>query len=347
MRILVTGATGFVGKRLGLELVRHGHQVVALVRGPARLPYPVEFHHWDEKEPLRDIDMVVHLAGESIADGRWTKKRKEKILKSRTETAERLLQRLRLCEGRKPQLFLSASAVGFYGDRGAECLTEESLPGQGFLAETCIAWEAATEKARDFIPRVVSLRFGMVLERHGGALATILPVFKRGLGGKLGSGRQWMSWIHLEDLVQLILYTVRTPEVNGVYNAVAPEPVTNEVFTKTLGQALGVHTPFAVPALALKAALGEMSELLLASQQVSPAKILKLGFRFRYDRLVTALGAITKSVEKGRGALCQEHFFEHWLPQPPGEVFPVLAEPKIGKPFCPITCAQSLRAEAR
>jgi uncharacterized protein len=287
MRVLLTGATGFVGNGLGPELVRQGHQVVALVRSESQLPYPAELQLWHSPK-LRDIDWVIHLAGENIAAGRWTAARKERILSSRTESTRRLLEIMKTVEGRKPQGLAAASAVGFYGNRGDEELTERSAPGEGFLAETCIAWEGAVAEARGLVPRVAILRIGMVLGRQGGAMEKILPLFKLGLGGRLGSGQQWMSWIHLEDLARIFLFALEN-KLDSTINAVAPYPERNRDFTAALARALKVKAILPAPSLALKLVLGEMSQLLLDSQRVRGDIP---GFSFRHERMDSALAAL-------------------------------------------------------
>lgn len=333
MRILVTGATGFIGKRMGVELVKSGHEVVALVRNVPKarmeLPFPAELHLWDEAGVgIRDIDAVIHLAGESIAAKRWNKKQKAKIIRSRTETTQKLLSILHRAEGRKPSVFLSASAIGFYGSRDEELLQEDKPAGKGFLAETCIAWENETNKARSFISRVVSLRIGIVLDRHGGALAEMLPIFKRCVAGRLGSGKQWMSWIHVEDLVRMFLFCLENEKVDGVVNAVAPNPVTNKEFTQILASALRVPAFFAAPGIALRLFLGEMSALLLGSTRVSAEKILKAGFEFKYSFLVAAFEKIFTGVEKKHGLLCHEFLAEQWFKQPIENIFPFFSDAK-------------------
>ena len=296
MRILLSGATGFIGKKLGIALTAKGHEIIALVRDKNKvLPFSCEKISWDEAEAqLKDIDAIVHLAGESIADKRWSAKRKKIILESRIETTKKMHDFLRTASGRKAQVFSSASAIGYYGDRGDEILTENAPAGSGFLAEVCKAWEK--EIFSDNKMRMVALRFGMVLGNEGGAFAKILPIFKRGFGSKLGSGRQWMSWIHVDDLVNLILFSLENTEIHGVINAVSPEPITNTIFTKKLCIALGVKEFFPVPSFILKIILGEMSTLVLASQRVIPEKILKLQFSFRFPTINLALNDLTKKI---------------------------------------------------
>ncbi len=291
MRILLTGATGFIGQRLGKELVRAGHEVVALVRATTSLPFPAEQRLWKNPGTLENIDSIIHLAGESIGKKRWSEEQKSKILLSRTESTKDLWKLVAEAKGRKPKVLVASSAIGFYGDREDEALNENSKPGAGFLANTCSAWEKESLRFREILPRVVILRTGVVLGKDGGALTEMLPIFRKGLGGKLGSGNQWMSWIHIEDIVALYQFALEQASMDGIYNAVAPNPVTNREFTKSLGEVLKVPTFFAVPAFALKLAVGEMSELLLGSQRVTE-KLRALGFVFRYGKLKEALKSL-------------------------------------------------------
>lgn len=293
MRILVSGSSGLVGKALCTALTRAGHTVVRLVRSDTALSDQAVY--WDpgrgvlSGDQLAGIDGAIHLAGESIANGRWTPEHKARIRDSRVQGTQLLCERLATC-GAPPAFLISASAIGFYGSRGDEILTEDSAPGQGFLAEVCQQWEAKTQRAAAAGVRVVNLRLGMVLSAEGGALAKMLPVFRLGLGGPLGSGKMWMSWIHLDDLVRAILYCVNTPTVAGPVNALAPNPITNRDFTRTLGALLKRPTFFAVPTPALRLALGEMAdELLLSSARGIPRKLDESGFDFQFGDLESAL----------------------------------------------------------
>jgi uncharacterized protein (TIGR01777 family) len=237
---------------------------------------------------LEGVDAVVHLAGENIAQ-RWTSSQKAKIRDSRIKGTQLLCETLARLSS-PPKVLVSASAIGYYGDRGEQILTEDSPLGRGFLAEVCRGWEAATEPARQRGLRVVPLRFGVVLSPAGGALAKMLPPFRLGLGGMVGSGRQYMSWIALDDVVGAIQHAIVTDTLQGPTNAVAPQAVTNQEFTKTLGKALGRPTVFPLPAFAARLMFGEMAdELLLASTRVQPAKLLGSGYRFRYPELEDAL----------------------------------------------------------
>ena len=311
MRILLTGASGFVGTQLGKALVREGHDLIVLTRDPAKadLPFPAKVLSWKEDLP-KDVEAVVHLAGESIAGKRWSAKRKKEIVESRTGSTEDLLKKLK--DSSRLKVVVAASAIGFYGNRGDEVLTEQSHHGKGFLADTCVAWEEATAKFQPLCERFVQLRIGIVLERSGGALAEMLPIFKRGVGGVLGAGSQWMSWIHLDDLIGLIVFSLKENQVKGPWNAVAPNPVTNRQFTKTLAQTLRCKSFLPAPAFGLKMVLGEMSSLLLDSQRVKE-KFSSAGYAFRFPTLESALMAICQNVERKRGLLTQEHRAETWI----------------------------------
>jgi hypothetical protein len=238
---------------------------------------------------LEGLDAVVHLAGENIATGRWTAEKKAKIRDSRVRSTRLLCDTLAGLK-QPPKVLACASATGYYGDRGDELLTEESASGTGFLAGVCREWEAAATPAAQKGIRVVHLRFGMVLSGAGGALAKLLPPFRMGLGGALGTGRQYISWIALDDLLGVIAHALTTEALQGPVNAVAPNPVTNKEFTRTLGRTLGRFTLFSMPAAAARLAFGEMAdEVLLASQRVQPARLLATEYRFRYPELEGAL----------------------------------------------------------
>ena len=257
MNILITGASGLVGSAVIPVLITAGHQVIRLVRSQPKL---VDELQWDPLTGIRDLarleglDAVIHLAGENIAAGRWTEEQKRRIRDSRvtgTQTLCTALMQLAL----PPKVLISASAMGYYGDRGEELLHEESLPGRGFLPEVCMAWEKATKSAEKIGIRVVLLRIGVVLSSTGGALAKMLLPFKLGLGGVVGSGQQYMSWIALEDVIGAISHALTTEALWGPVNCVAPNPVTNREFTKTLGHVLNRPTLLPVPAFALRLVL--------------------------------------------------------------------------------------------
>ncbi|MBZ5516532.1 MAG: TIGR01777 family oxidoreductase [Acidobacteriia bacterium] len=293
MNVLISGSRGLIGSALVPYLTARGRTVTRLVRGPAQ-PGGTEIPWGPTQGKLDPLmleghDAVVHLAGENLAAGRWTPKRKAEILASRVK-GTRLLAKTLAGLAQPPQVMVCASAIGYYGDRGEEVLTEESPVGKGFLAEVCTAWEAASEPAAEKGIRVVRLRFGVVLSPAGGALAKMLVPFKLGLGGRIGDGRQYMSWIALEDVLGTVLLALTDKSLAGAVNAVAPPAVTNLDFTKTLGRVLTRPTVFPVPAFALRLAFGEMAEeTLLASNRVRPAKLLARGFEFRFPELEAAL----------------------------------------------------------
>jgi uncharacterized protein (TIGR01777 family) len=294
MNVLVSGSTGLVGSALVRELSGRGHDVIRLVR-PSPEGEDNGEARWDPESGIVSLgkgggmDAVVHLAGESIAEGAWTPERKATIRDSRVKGTRLLCESLLRLE-RPPETLLCASATGYYGGRGDEVLREESPPGEGFLAGVCREWEEATGEAARRGVRVVNLRIGMVLSAEGGALARMLPAFRAGAGGRIGSGKQYMSWIALSDLVGVILYALVTDSLAGPVNAVAPGSVTNREFTKVLGRVLGRPTVALLPAFAARLLFGEMAdELLLASARVEPAKLVASGYRFRYPELEGAM----------------------------------------------------------
>ena len=293
MRVAVSGSTGLVGAEVMATLSAAGHEVLRLVR---RAPAPGENAvRWDPEKGevdaagLEGLDAVVHLAGENIASGRWTAARKAAIRDSRVN-GTRLLCGALAGLLRPPKTLVCASAIGYYGDRGADLLTEESPHGAGFLPEVCREWEAAMVAAARREIRVVALRIGVVLSPRGGALRRMLPPFRAGLGGVLGNGRQYVSWIALDDLAGVVLHALRSGDLRGPVNAVAPVPVTNRELTEALGRVLSRPTLFPVPAFALRLALGEMGDaLLLASTRVAPRRLEETGYRFRFPELPAAL----------------------------------------------------------
>jgi len=294
MKILVTGSRGLIGSALVPCLTAAGHQVTRLVRGQLS-PAEASEISWNpdrgqlDPAALAGFDAVVHLAGENIAAGRWTAERKARIRDSRL-VGTRLLSQTLAQLSRRPKVLVSASAVGFYGDRGEQPVDEASPPGAGFLAQVCRDWEAATGPAAAAGVRVVSVRIGLVLAARGGALAKMLPVFRWGLGGRLGSGRQYMSWITLDDVVAAIAHALATEALRGPVNLVAPQPVTNRQFTKALGRVLGRPALLPVPAFVLRAIWGQMAkELFLSSARVTPRRLLDSGYRFRDPELSAAL----------------------------------------------------------
>ena len=293
MRILVSGSSGLVGSALVPSLGTGGHQVVRLVR--TRPTAGTAAILWDpargalDSAALEGFDAMVHLAGEGLVQGRWNPARKARIRDSRVG-GTRLLAETIARLARPPQVFISASAVGYYGDRGDEVLREDAPPGRDYLAEVCRAWEDAAEPAARKGARVVQHRFGVILSPKGGALRKMLPPFKLGVGGRLGDGRQYMSWITLDDVLGAIEHALLTATLKGPVNTVAPHPRTNAEFTDTLGRVLGRPTLFPMPAFAARLAFGEVADaLLLASQRVEPARLLASGYRFRHPDLEPAL----------------------------------------------------------
>jgi uncharacterized protein (TIGR01777 family) len=296
MRALVTGATGFIGGRLLEKLT----QPAVLSRAPElalrRLGNKVGVHGWDPAagpapaQAFAGVDTVFHLAGEPVAEGRWTAAKKQRIRQSRVEGTRNLVAAIESLPER-PKILVSASAVGFYGDRGDEMLEETSAPGQDFLAGVCREWEAEALRAASLGIRVVTARIGLVLGPSGGALARMLTPFKLGLGGRLSSGRQWMPWVHLDDLVGLLLHAAGNAAISGAMNAVGPAPVTNREFTETLATVLNRPAIFPVPAFAIRLMFGEVADVLLGSQRVLPKVAERTGYRFRYPMLPHALRA--------------------------------------------------------
>lgn len=300
MNFLVTGATGFIGRKLVSSLLREGHNVRILSRDSRKAETffgsAVDFAAWDAaKDPfpidaLANIDSFVHLAGEGIADKRWSPRRKREIYESRIRGTRAIVSALNSM-GNPPRSFICASAIGFYGDRKDEVLTEKSERGTGFLSDVCADWELEAGKTQNKV-RAVQLRIGIVLGKEGGALKKLLPLFSLGLGGSIGKGRQWMSWIHVDDLVRLLIEVALNPAYLGPVNAVSPEPVTNSQFTRQLGKALGRPTLLPAPGFALKLFLGEMAAVVLSSQRLHPEVAVANEFRFTYPTLPSALSEI-------------------------------------------------------
>jgi hypothetical protein len=300
MRILITGATGFLGRALVSALAGEGHQEIAWVRSAERarglLGAGVEIvvassGGYALREALERCDAVVNLAGEPILGGRWTQARRRALAGSRVQLTQQLVQAIKEAHPR-PGILVSGSAVGYYGDRGVELLQETSPAGAGFLAQLCQDWEAAGRAAEDAGLRVTILRTGIVLGREGGALARMLPPFRLGVGGPIGSGRQYMPWIHLHDFIHIILSALADGRYWGAVNAVAPEAATNREFARALGHALHRPAALPVPALALRLLFGEAAAVLLGSQRIEPQRLRELGFPFRFPALDKALADI-------------------------------------------------------
>jgi uncharacterized protein len=295
VKIVLAGATGFLGRPLTQALAADGHQLVRLTRNPRggsdarEVAWQPDGTAGPWAAEIDGAEVVVNLAGESIAEGRWTDERKRALRESRLHSTASLVAAIERAS-RRPLLVLSSSAVGYYGPRGDEPIDETTPPGDDFLARLSLAWEHAAQAARGGGTRVVLLRTGIVLEKDGGALAAMLTPFKLGVGGPLGSGRQYWPWIHRDDWVALVRFLIARSDADGPFNATAPEPVTNEVFSKTLADVLGRPCVFRAPAFALRLAMGEMADaLLLKGQRVVPARATDLGFEFRYRRLEPAL----------------------------------------------------------
>ena len=294
MRVLISGASGLIGSAVTRALREHGDQIVALVRRPARQGEV----QWDPAAPLAPAklagcDAIVHLAGKNIA-GYWTERFKQEVRDSRVRGTQTLATAAAESFRRsgQPQAFLSASAIGYYGERGDELLTEESTPGQGFLPDLSRQWEAATQPAREAGLRVVNLRIGVVLARQGGALPPMLLAFRFGLGGRVGSGKQYWSWVSLDDAVGIILFALQNDSLRGPVNVVSPQSARNEEFVRALGKQLSRPTIMPLPAFVVRTLMGEMGETaLLGSTRVEPAKLKAAGYQFRYPHLKDALQA--------------------------------------------------------
>lgn len=294
MKILISGASGMIGRAVSQHFRSQGCEVICLARRFGTGSHSVRWNPAKgelDASVLEGVKVVINLAGENISEGRWTAKRKRELRQSRIDSTRTLVHAI-LHASQKPELFISASATGIYGDRGDEELTEKSTEGSGFLAGLCHDWEQEACQAEKHGVRVVLLRPGIVLSANGGALVKMLPMFRLGLGGRVGSGRQFWSWITLEDLVRVIEFAIQARELSGRVNATSPEPVTNAVFTRELAAQLHRPAWIPVPAFAARFALGEMAdEALLASTRVMPRKLLSAGFKFHHPGLAEGLRA--------------------------------------------------------
>lgn len=297
MKVFLTGGTGFVGKALVERLSASGHEVTVLSRSggdPAQNKAifiqgdPTQEGSW--QDTAAGADVLINLAGASIF-GRWNKKYKKRLIQSRILTTQNIVQAMSLTSPSDKTL-LSASAVGYYGFQGDEELDENDPPGADFLAKLCSEWESEALKAAETGHRVILMRLGIVLEKDGGALGQMLPLFKKGLGGRLGSGRQWLSWIHRRDLVRAAEFLINHPDARGPFNLTAPHPVTNRELTKTLGRTLHRPTILPAPGPAIKLVMGEMASVLLQGQNVRPKRLLEMGFDFEFPALEDALRGI-------------------------------------------------------
>lgn len=295
MRVLITGATGFIGQPLCRRLADKGHELLAVSRSPekarAKLPDGTEIRA--EVSDFVDTapEAVINLAGEPIAEGRWTDEKKRRIVESRVETTRAIVE---LCAGAEsaPKVLVSASAMGYYGDQGDREVTEDTAPNHEFVHEICDRWETEARKAESHDVRVAIARIGLVLDTGGGMLAKTLTPFKMGVGGRLGDGKQYMPWIHREDMVRILVFLLERDDLSGPFNASAPNPVTNAEFTQALANQLNRPAVLPAPAIALKIAFGEMSRLLLTGAKMLPERLEDAGFEFRYSRLEDALSEI-------------------------------------------------------
>ncbi len=299
MRVLITGGTGFVGQRLALRLAEAGHRLLVVSRDPetARrcLPEGAEVRRSVLDFVDTPPDALVNLAGESIAARRWSDEQKKRLIDSRANITRDLVilcEQLHQAGGQAPRVMVSGSAMGYYGDQGDREVTEETPPHDEFAHRLCKRWEDTAREAADFGTRVALLRTGLVLDAGGGSLKKMLPPFRLGLGGRFGSGRQYMPWIHREDLVRAILFLLERDDLEGPFNGSAPHPVTNAEFTRILAKQLKRPAPFPVPAIVLETAFGEMSRLLLTGADMRPRRLLEAGFEFRFETLEAALADI-------------------------------------------------------
>jgi len=290
MRVLLTGASGFIGSHLSKRLRSAGHEVLPV--GRRQVPGGYDWSDVNLAQGVQQADAVIHLAGENLFDKRWTRRQKEILRSSRTGPTTKLA---RLIAARKPSCFISASAVGYYGDSLEARFTESAPRGGGFLADLCGEWEAATSPAADAGVRTAITRTGVVLGHGGGALAKMLLPFKLGIGGPIGNGKQWLSWIHIDDLTSLFQFLLEKPDASGPFNATAPQPVTMKTFAASLGRALHRPAIFPVPGPMLKLALGEVADVLLTGQYVEPRRACESGFQFRFAGIDAALRDVVAS----------------------------------------------------
>jgi uncharacterized protein len=303
IKIAVTGATGLIGQRLCKELIGKGHELTIFTGNIRKAGLLIkgakEYIYWDYHKPeewgkyIENKDAVIHLAGAGIADKRWTEDYKKTILESREISTKNLVKAIESA-GQKPGLFISSSAVGFYGNTGDEILTENSVNGSDFLSEVCRHWENPTKEVERLGIRKVSVRTGIALTNEGGALKKMLLPFKLFVGGHLGSGKQWFPWIHIEDLIRIYIYVLENNSINGAVNAASPCPLTAKEFAKNIGKAMHRPSFFPVPLLMLKLAIGEAAESVVASQRVMPKRLLDNNFKFKFEKIEDALKDLLK-----------------------------------------------------
>lgn len=293
-RLLITGGSGFIGSSLVPALIAQGYEVMVLTRYPEKTAE--HFHHsvfttqqLENLDVSENFDVVINLAGQGITDKRWTKKTKAQLIDSRIITTQNLIHYLQAA-GIKPEVLISGSAVGYYGNQGDNIVDEKFTGDDSFSSTLCSGWEHEAQRAESLGIRTCYLRTGIVLGKNGGALAKMLPAFRLGLGGTMGSGRQWMSWVHIDDLIGIILHLIKNKDLSAAVNGTAPNPVTNKIFTSTLARVLNRPALLPLPAFVLKLMLGEMAEeLLLSGQRVIPDKIMRAGYAFKYASLENAL----------------------------------------------------------
>lgn len=293
MNVLITGGGGFIGKSLTKELRNSGHNVIITTRRKTDSKDKLTWNPPDliPTDSLTNIDAVINLAGESIASGRWTTARKERLISSRIDTTRALVESIKNADP-GPKVFISASAIGYYGPHRDEFITEDSPPASDFLADLCVKWEAEALKAKELGLRVVLIRTGGVLESDGGALPPMTIPFKFFLGGPVGNGKQWFSWIHMDDETGIIRYALENEAVSGPVNATAPNPVTNKELSSAIGRVLSRPSWLTVPGFIVKLTLGELGDMLLTGQRVLPEKMLKAGYKFKYTDIDLALRTI-------------------------------------------------------
>lgn len=332
MKILLLGATGFIGRELGIKLVASGHQVQVVTRRPKEvsglLPFPCQVRAFSggmtlAKELIAESDAVVNLLGEGIADKPWTKRRRAAIVGSRTESVAALTEAVK-SSPKCPKVIVQASAIGYYGSRGDEELDEASTAGQGFLSETCQAWEEAAKALASLVPKLVTLRIGMVLGLAGGALPKLTGIYAKGLGSTLGSGRQWMSWIHVDDLTSMITAALTDDGWSGTYNAVAPMPCTNRDFDRALADIGRFWGKKPAPALALRVVMGKRASLALDSVRVLPRAAIKQGFVFAHPTMGEALAALYGDQREPHA---RDLVTKQWLPVALDQLWPFFADP--------------------